>query len=178
MADHQYNHSIEVWKDIAGFPGYEVSDQGRVRSYWNKHAKLNSTPHLLKPQMRNNYLSVLLHKDRKPFHKVIHGLVLLVFKGPRPMGMQGCHNDGININVSLRNLRWDTPLSNYRDRDNHGKTRRGIHNGNAKLDESKVKHIRSLHNSGITYAVISNHLSISQSTISQIIRGITWRHII
>lgn len=27
---------MEHWKDIAGFEGYQVSDQGRVRSFWQR----------------------------------------------------------------------------------------------------------------------------------------------
>ena len=35
----------EIWKDIEGFPGYQVSNQGRVKN--------KKTGHVLKPQINN-----------------------------------------------------------------------------------------------------------------------------
>lgn len=50
----------------------------------------------------------------------IHHLVLEAFVGPRPDGLETCHNDGVPANNWLTNLRWDTKPNNAKDRRVHG----------------------------------------------------------
>jgi hypothetical protein len=111
MSDHQFNPNVEQWKAVPGFPGYEVSDHGRVRS-----------PKILKPQIGNDYghLKIILRRDGRSFKYWLHRLVLLVFKGPCPSGMECCHDDGKPANCRYDNLRWDTPQNNSLDKFLHG----------------------------------------------------------
>jgi hypothetical protein len=51
----------------------------------------------------------------------IHTLVLEAFAGPRPEGMEGCHNDGNPTNNHIDNLRWDTRSANNQDTLRHGR---------------------------------------------------------
>ena len=53
----------------------------------------------------------------------MHCLVLEAFIGLRPKNMECCHNDGNPQNNDLTNLRWDTKLSNAKDRIKHGRHR-------------------------------------------------------
>lgn len=64
----------EIWKDIYGFPYYQVSTLGRVRSFkWGKEK-------ILKPKKTNNgYLQVGLCKNGKRYWKCIHRLVAEAF---------------------------------------------------------------------------------------------------
>jgi hypothetical protein len=48
-------------------------------------------------------------------------LVLEAFVGPRPPGMDCCHDDGDSTNDALSNLRWDTKRANQADTLRHGR---------------------------------------------------------
>jgi hypothetical protein len=116
MADQHLTTSEEIWKPIHGFPGYEVSDYGRVRSFWTRRGRFGfdwfiaSEPkRTLKASGRQGYPIVWLRKDGRTYARVIHRLVLEIFVGPCPSGMESCHNDGIPAHCYLKNLRWDTP---------------------------------------------------------------------
>ena len=113
----------EEWRPIPGYDGYEVSDQGNVRSYY----KLAGSPrgYILtdKPQRilrgalkAKGYRFVILRADGKSHNKMIHQLMLLAFVGPCPDGMEACHNDSNPKNNRLDNLRYDTHEGNLRDR--------------------------------------------------------------
>lgn len=56
-----------------------------------------------------------------PHVLLVSQLVLKAFVGPRPRGMEGCHNDGNASNNYLSNLRWDTHHENMRDVERHGR---------------------------------------------------------
>lgn len=100
----------EAWKPVAGFPRYEVSDQGRVRS----NRVLNGSA------AGDGYRKVILCRPGEQAHTYVHSLVLETFVGPRPPGMYACHNDGDRGNNALANLRWDTPSANNLDQLKHG----------------------------------------------------------
>lgn len=108
------NPTIEDWRDVPGFAGYEVSDLGRVRS-----AKVGQ-PRILRGWTVKGYPTVALRKDGRTFYRQVHRLVLLAFVGPCPQSMEGCHGDGNPKNNHLANLRWDTSSANKRDIVKHG----------------------------------------------------------
>lgn len=123
-------HEAEEWRPVLGYEGqYEVSDHGRVRSldreiepYSGRGAR-SVKGRILKPyRSPRNYFRIGLPipNSRKQRWIRVHVLVLSAFVGPRPPGMQGCHNDGDYCNNHLANLRWDTPSSNIRDAIRHG----------------------------------------------------------
>ena len=115
----------ENWRPIAGYPGYQISDQGRVRSIdrtITRMTKRGPVQARLKGRVRkpssagNGYCIVTLGRAR-PY---IHSLVLEAFVGPRPAGHQAAHGDGDRRNNSLGNLRWATGSENEADKDRHG----------------------------------------------------------
>lgn len=57
--------------------------------------------------------------------------------------------------------------------------RRGVKHHKAKLNPDLVRQIRKWKASGITYVGIQERLgwSVSQGTISAVLRGQTWRHV-
>jgi hypothetical protein len=104
----------EQWKSIPGFPDYEVSNMGRVRSY------KRSMPRILKAGIYSHgYRQVTLSRDGKYHSFRIGQLMLLAFRGPCPEDCEMCHNDGDPTNDHLDNLRWDTHAANMRDRAKH-----------------------------------------------------------
>lgn len=105
---------MECWRTIAGFPQYEVSDCGRVRS-------LKKGVKILKPQQHSGgYQKVTFWRNGEEHQIFVHKLVLIAFVGPRPASLQACHGDGDKTNNQLFNLRWDTPAANQMDRVAHG----------------------------------------------------------
>lgn len=110
----------EAWLPIPGFPGYEVSSAGRVRSRVKYHGDFG--PRILKqPANRDGYPTVhICHEDgRKPVMKV-HILVALAFHGPRPVGLEVRHLDGDEQNNASTNLAYGTSSENSLDQVAHG----------------------------------------------------------
>ena len=109
MTTQTQTHDEERWLPIPGFEGYEVSDQGRVRS------TLRRKPHILHPGGSRGYWMVGLRRDGQDHPRSIHRLVALTFLGPCPEGMEVCHGDGNPHNNTPQNLRYDTREANADD---------------------------------------------------------------
>lgn len=184
MAESHLNISDEIWKDIPNFPGYQVSDQGRVRSYWRfKGQKLGfrveDTPQRV---LRSHWngpktsLSVSLSGGERRVFAVCR-LVLAAFVGPCPDGMESCHDDGNAANCSLTNLRWDTRKANMQDSVRHG-THPGLGHHPAKLTEIQVIQIRELYGTkGHTMRGLGKIFDVCASTIRDIVHRNKWKHI-
>ena len=124
----------EIWKAVPGWDDfYEVSSRGNVRSKDRVVMKRGSpgsgvsASHYegrqLKPFVTGKgYASVKLSKQGvRPVTMYVHDLVLTTFLGPRPVGLEACHNDGNPWNSVLENLRYDTRSANSRDSVKHGR---------------------------------------------------------
>lgn len=106
----------EEWRPVPGFLGYEVSDQGRVRSL------LGPEPLIMRPHTRKTgYRHVVLHGKTR----FVHHLVLEAFVGPRTDGQECRHLDGQPGNNWLTNLRWGTRAEQMDDKARHAKGDRG-----------------------------------------------------
>lgn len=182
MADKKPTIEKEIWKAIPRFPGYEVSNQGKIRSYWGvgvKKCKLNKPPHFLKQSLslasRTQYYFVDLGYGN---HRAVHRLVLMAFRGPCPKGLVACHNDGNPLNNHIDNLRWDTRQSNFRDAVKHGNPdfvgERNIH---AKLTENNVIDIRKGAYNHLTRFQIAKLFGVCPRSIFAVIHRETWKHI-
>jgi hypothetical protein len=183
MADYQFNPDTEVWKAISNYPGYEVSDHGRVRSYWRKNGAhsyvlANYPVRVLKPIYDKGYLFVGLHKNGKQYKKPIHQLVLTEFVGERPLQYEACHNDGKKSHNHVNNLRWDTNRNNQLDKWKHGAMTFGENHHNSKLTIKAVKQIRLLHNLGVSKCALAKRFNVTRQNISSIINRGTWAYLI
>lgn len=142
----------ERWKAIPDFPGYEVSDQGRVQSFVkNRGGRLPgrvilSVPRrILVPHIaKDGYARVKLY-DRTI---AVHKLVLNVFAGIRPVGKEARHKDGKKENNKLKNLKWDTPKNNNADKVKHGTHNRGECHLLARLSEKDILRMYKLFEKG------------------------------
>lgn len=116
----------ERWLAIPGYPGYEVSDHGQVRSLdRDVRSKWGSTKRIrgLTLSQRlvggsgdcGRYHACVLYREGKRRSVSVHVLVLETFIGPRPDGMVGCHWDDDPNNNHLENLRWATQSANRMD---------------------------------------------------------------
>lgn len=109
-------------REIPGFPGYFVGDDGSV---WTSKLKGGNdrTPGRRGPLRRlkiytnsEGYCFVGLDVDGKNRRRPVHQLVLEAFVGPKPAGAEACHYpDHDKSNNRLWNLRWDSHRENMRD---------------------------------------------------------------
>ena len=126
----------EIWKDIYDFDGYQVSNLGRVRTFWRKkhydegygtYRCLGNQPMIMsQSDDGNGYMKVCLYSNRtgKRYCKKVHRLVAEAFI-PIPDDDQEYTVDHIKsgregkLNNSTSNLRWITRRENiqkaYRD---------------------------------------------------------------
>jgi hypothetical protein len=123
--------SNEQWLPVPDYPGYEVSDRGRVRSLDREVRSRWGTPKTLKGKILSQtmvggsedvgrYPACVLYRDGKRWQVMVHVLVLMVFVGPRPDGAWGCHRDDDPTNNYLGNLYWGTPSENVFDKVRNG----------------------------------------------------------
>ena len=92
----------EVWKDIEGYEGlYQVSDYGRVKRIGYKKERI------LKPgRLKNGYLQVILYKNGKQNHFLVHRLVALTFISNPNNLPEVNHKDEDKTNNKFENLEW------------------------------------------------------------------------
>lgn len=181
MSNPQVSTAKEIWKLIPDFPGYEISNYGRVRSFWKliplgrgkgTRSIITTYPQrLVKPNCRpNKYPTVGLWKNRKRATSAIHKLVLEVFIGP-PEKKERCrHLDGNKLNYKLTNLCWGTQKENIEDIFNHGTMRLGIGTYNAKLTDEQVLEVRRMSKEGFLHKEIAAIFKVDRAHISRIIR--------
>ncbi|MGH3475296.1 MAG: NUMOD4 motif-containing HNH endonuclease [Nocardioidaceae bacterium] len=164
--------SVEQWAPVPEDPRYEVSDQGRVRSWavrGNSGARADR-PALLKPGASHGYRFVRLGGGPRTCRS-IHRLVLIAFVGEAPEGCVACHNNGDRADNRLSNLRWDTPEANCADEVEHGTSNRGEANCTAKLSETDVYAIRA---SSERTGLLATRYGVTTGTIRHIKRRHTW----
>lgn len=103
---------MEEWRDIVNFPGYQVSDVGRVRS----HNKVTSSARfpvrhwkdrILKPKVsaKDRISRYSLWKDGKEYTVQAHRLVAEAFI-PGDTSLTVNHKDGNRQNNTVDNLEW------------------------------------------------------------------------
>lgn len=142
----------EQCKPIPGFPGYDVSNQGRVGS----HKTMRH--HILRPSADPaGYLGVNLCLNGISHRRRVATLVLLAFVGPRPQEMETCHNDSNPANNYLENLRYDTHLGNMADR--------------KRITHKRIRAIREKRASGVSVKELAKEYNHSRSYLYAICTG-------
>lgn len=166
----------EEWRRCISYPEYEVSSEGRVRSWKNKtSSKLPPEhPRLLTPYNGDRgYITVHIRSSNINKPVGIHTLVCQAWHGDKPFhGAEIRHLDGDRYNNRPENLCWGTSKENAQDKIRHGRQARGMDINTNKLSETQVIDIlsrptESAHRLGKEYGVYP-------STICRIRKGITW----
>lgn len=108
----------EVWLRIPRWPGYEASDQGRVRSVRRRltDGRVCGGQILEQRRDRYGYWYVWLSRGKRRRKVRVHVAVLEAHRGRRPPGMVGCHENDNKDDNRLIKLRWDTDAANRADR--------------------------------------------------------------
>ena len=167
-------------KHIDGWPGYAVSDDGRVfscktqgrcgggrfKEYWTPLKSGSGGPTL--------HQTVALCKNGKPQSILVHRLVLEAFVGPCPEGMESCHEDDDALNNRLSNLRWGTRQDNRDDMVKNGRSARGSRSGVAILTERQVLEIRSLSTGRASRSTLAKQFGVSTWTIDNVVHRVNW----
>ncbi len=190
---HQESTTTSVtYKDVPGFPGYRVGDDGSVWTClkvkglgrptsgfvsvqtddWRRKSPVNTTDCYWQVSLRR----ALPDGKRKQFSRPVHLIVLRAFCGERPEGMVARHLNGDRKDNRLSNLAWGTPEENCRDRDRHGTTARGEKSGNSRLSRTDVERIRMLRGFGVPLAKLGKVFGISKRQVFRIVHGLSWAH--
>lgn len=101
-------------------------------------------------------------------------LILTVFVGPCPPGLECCHENGDEKDDRLDNLRWDTHSANLMDRRKHGTAPVGSKHFRAKLTEADVVEMRRI---GYPLRQHAEKYKISEALASMILRRKIWTHV-
>lgn len=168
---------IEVWKDIEGYVGlYKISNLGRVLSFQHK-----PEGRVLKPGTRSEalpYKSVVLCKKRKKKFISIHRLVAKAFLNNKYNKPFVNHIDNNPTNNKLNNLEWCTPLENTLHATKQNRMAWGARNGNCKLSEETVIHIRRLYNvERHSLLKISSLTGVSKANVLKICNRKLWSNL-
>jgi hypothetical protein len=164
---------MENWKNIEGFPNYQVSGLGNVRSL--DHETFNSgikhsykiKGRVLKPikvgPARCQYLAVVLCNKGKKKQIKVHILVARAFLGSCPEGKEIDHRDGNPFYNKVKNLQYLTPKENVRK----GKV--------AKLTQEQANEIRTKYASGnFTKTQLAQVYKVSRRNINFICNDKSW----
>ena len=166
---------MTVWKPITDFPNYEVSDDGRVRSFATSRRWPGRLGHELKQFMKGPYLAVNLvgFDGRRSVH--VHRLVAAAFVSNPSQNPYVNHIDGVKTRNLAVNLEWVTPAGNIRHAiEVLGRKFEGEAHPRAKLTELIVREIRA---SALPLRARARLYGVSQKTVQQIVRRETWHHI-
>ena len=177
----------EIWKAIDGYPGYEVSTLGRVKSlvkaYRREEMILKGSPNT------TGYILVQLYPEpRKRKSLLVHRLVMLTFQ-PNPVmdELEVNHKDLDTTNNKMSNLEWVTEKENKahyvaseKFKTTIIKVPKGEEQHLSKLTNEQVLEIRAIHKLN-EYKSIKGLLEIygiSRSAFRDIVKGRTWKHLL
>lgn len=162
----------ERWMPVVGVEGrYEVSDQGRVRSFvFRKTGVVSTRPVTVLKQRAGaaGYLRVCLSPGKPAPQRVVHvhRLVLEAFRGFAPAGHAASHLDGVRSNNRLVNLRWEDHKANNMRKRAHGTNMSGERHPAFKLTSRQVAAIRREREAGATLVSIAAKYGITHSYVA------------
>ena len=164
------------FKTHPDFPGYRIGSDGTIWSRWRRGGGGGPNHSWLQRKDADvghghRYL-FLRHRDGKLIRVLVHRIVLEVFKGPCPKGMQSLHKNGVPWDNRARNLRWGTPKENAQDSLKHRAMPVGERHPNAKLTAKQVAEIRRRRSERQIDLAIE--FGVSRSAISSIQIENTW----
>ncbi len=178
------------WKETPGFPLYEVSDCGDIRTWCRKgrnHERATTSAAIKPSAAANGYLRVNMRPivlrpagspRPKPRTIYVHRLVAEAFV-ENPCGYPHVgHLDGSRNNNHFSNLVWCTAKINAGHKLLHGTQARGANVYGAKLCEQSVLAIAKLFNQeGWTQSRIAKLFGVTPGSVSAILLGKTWTHL-
>lgn len=178
---------VEIWKDIEGYPGYQVSNMGRVKSlvkaYRREEKILKGSPNT------TGYILVQLYPEPcKRKSLLVHRLVMMTFQ-PNPVTdeLEVNHKDLDTTNNKMSNLEWVTEKENkehfYRSdkaRQRDMKLPKGGEQHLSKLTNEQVIEIRRLWDSEevTNKTALGRLFGVKEGAIRLILSNQTWKHLL
>jgi hypothetical protein len=163
----------EIWRDIRGFPTYQVSSFGRIR-------RVKGKPRILKGAFIKGSWCVFLYNSEgvKKFN-VISRIILTAFVRPPEEGEIARHLDDNPHNQVLGNLSWGTYQDNAEDSRINKRMIIGSNHSKSKLNETQVSEILISYIRGKTGTVkLAKKYGVVPSTINAIVNRKTWKHVV
>jgi hypothetical protein len=171
--------SEEIWRVIAAFPSYEVSNIGNVRRYVASHSWPARHPH--KPNTVRGYHIVSLSNPPLVKHMAVHRLVATAFINEIPPKMQINHKNKIRTDNRVENLEIVTCVENirhsYEGRKRPANFGIGPTHFNALYTTEEVLQMRALYSSGIPAKRIARILGFPYAAVFSIVKRRTWAHL-
>ena len=166
--------------DIPGFSRYTIDYYGTIRS---KSYKNTGRKRKLKPALDAcGYLRTMLLGDDGKYHTVkVHRISALAFHGESNLDVN--HKDGIKTNNYWSNLEYVSKSENTLHAYRTGllKPKKGVQNGNSKLNDNAVKDIREVARRGGRYygrKALAEKYGVSESHIKHIVNNKKlWSHV-
>lgn len=167
---------MEIWKEVPGFPGYEVSDYGRLRSFVPSRRHGSDERVLRGGNDKDGYRRAVFCADGGKVRKSLRiaPIVAALFIGPRPDGQVLRHLNGNCIDDRADNLAYGTQKENMADKKTAGTWQGGENHPLAKLTEKDVKAIRLSTESN---TVLAQTFGVKPVTISAVKTGRLWPHV-
>lgn len=151
----------EAWKPVPGFPSYEVSDYGRVRSFRKRIRRgwiaVDTPQSILRQSKGDRHPSVGLYSDGRQYQRRIASLVLLAFISPPPEGMSFYHDNGDPSDNRLENLEYSVCQDAEKTRN--------------ELDDGQIEELRRRCRGGETQRMLADEFDVHYSTVSLICAG-------
>lgn len=170
---------IETWRSF-GFPNYEVSSLGRVRSAdmrcgaRNGGVAIRKGRELKQAVKASGYRQVSVTAGGRVLSFLVHRLVAIAFLGEPEAGQQVRHLNGDKSDNRASNLAWGSAKENALDRADHGNTMRGERHPMRKLGAGDVRQIRL---SPIPNRELANIYGVTPNHIGAIRNRRVWRHL-
>lgn len=144
--------------------------------FW-KHVEKTESCWLWTASKNPNGYGQIRHGDRPV---LAHRVSWEIHNGPIPDGVEVCHNCPGGDNpacVNPSHLFLGDHADNMQDSVQKGRTNRGERATYSKLTEIQVAEMRRRYAIGdISQSELANEYGISQSTVTEIIRGVIWSH--
>lgn len=174
------HHGAVEWRPVPGFPGYEASSSGLVRSWKDFHGGRADTPRNLSVSVsRWGYLVISMvaalgTRSRKVF---VHRIVAMAFLGPCPDGQEVNHRDGNKANSSISNLEYVTKSENTIHAVRLGLRRIGSRHPSAKLTEPDVREMRARWRNGESACALAKAYGVRLYAVQGAVSGRSWKHV-
>jgi len=160
----------EIWKKVDGFDFYEVSNHGRIKSFYNKREIIR------KQQKRKDgylHLNIVVSGNRKKI--LSHRFIAFAFLENPLNKKEVNHINGIKTDNRVENLEWSTRSENEKHAFSSGLKQAKKHESHpvSKLTNEQVLYIKKNYKKG-NGAELGRMFSVTKGTINKIIKGRSW----
>lgn len=173
------------WLPVSNCDGYEVSDDGRVRSLDRTQTLIGNGGREYKRCRKGKVLSLKKHPQgyrcvqMGSVQKTVHSVVMEAFVGPRPHAHCINHIDGDKTNNRVENLEYCTMSANSKHAYDTGLSdgpplKRGRDHWKCRLTEIEVRRVRAYHKLNWPSKTIADFFGVGDTTIYNIIKRNSW----